>query len=196
MNIVSIDFDIIMKPSIEYYNNLMCKEEAFTEPLMQICPADLKIYTNLTKWLIKMTKNMSADDITFIESHETIINYLPKEENICLINIDHHHDIGYQPSDADVDLGKNLHCGNWGKYLLKKNLIDDYIWICNENSQKNYMHSTIKTHYISEYDLENLKADKIIICLSSPWVPPHIRPLFYNWMDILGILKNTTYFLN
>jgi hypothetical protein len=58
------------------------------------------------------------------------------------------------------------------------------------------MHSTIKTHYISEYDLENLKADKIIICLSSPWVPPHIRPLFYNWMDILGILKNTTYFLN
>jgi hypothetical protein len=34
MNIVSIDFDIIMKPSIEYYNNLMHKEEAFTEPLM------------------------------------------------------------------------------------------------------------------------------------------------------------------
>ena len=30
MNIVSIDFDIIMKPSIEYYNNIMNKEEVFT----------------------------------------------------------------------------------------------------------------------------------------------------------------------
>lgn len=196
MNIVSIDFDIIMKPSIEYYNNVMNKEEAFASPLMQVCTADLTIYTKLTKWLIEMTKEMNADDIIFIESHEAIINYIPKDPKVRLINIDHHHDVGYHPTDVDVDLGKNLHCGNWGKYLLKHNLIDDYIWICNENSQKNYMYSSIKTHYISEYNLNSLKADKIIICLSNHWVPPQFRTLFYNWMDILSVLKNTIYFLN
>lgn len=194
MNIVSIDFDIIMKPSIECYNNIMMDREAYDPMLLNNFHADLTIYKKLTEWLIETIQLLPAENIIFIDSHEQIIKHIPMNEQIYLINIDHHHDMGYRPEDNSVEKDKNLHCGNWAKYLLKEKLINEYIWICNENSQKNFIHN-INFHYISEYNLNNLKANKIIICLSSPWIPNQFRPLFYTWMSIIATIKNTNYFL-
>ena len=41
MNIVSIDFDIIMAPSIDFYNNVnKDREQLFLNPLMKVSEAD------------------------------------------------------------------------------------------------------------------------------------------------------------
>ena len=53
MNVLSIDFDIIMAPSIEFYNNLVSYEDLFDNELMRICNADLIHYSRLTTWLLK-----------------------------------------------------------------------------------------------------------------------------------------------
>lgn len=182
MNVVSIDFDIIMAPSIEFYNNLVNSPKLFDNPLLQVCNADLIHYKRLTLWLIDQIEYLSPDKIIFIESHEEIINFLPDSSEIHLINIDHHHDLSYE--NKDPNLGVN--CGNWGKYLLNNNKIKDFFWIHNINSilpifESNYTHSTIE-----DYDLRQLKADMIIICLSPQWVPPQYSVLFHLWVEIVN----------
>jgi hypothetical protein len=52
MNVVSIDFDIIMAPSIEFYNHMSGNPELFDNYLTEIFPADLIHYQRLTKSLI------------------------------------------------------------------------------------------------------------------------------------------------
>ena len=111
MNIVSIDFDIIMAPSIELYRNL--EHKYYDDYYLSLFNADLMMYSKLTDWLLNTIPEVGLDKIYFIESHEQIINLLPKNESISLINIDHHHDMGYSPEELE---GKdfNINCGNWG----------------------------------------------------------------------------------
>lgn len=62
--VVSIDFDIIMGPNIEAYNNYAGKpwDEIFLiAPLMQYCNADLNDYVRLTNYLIKLTKTLKKE---------------------------------------------------------------------------------------------------------------------------------------
>ena len=187
MNIVSIDFDIIMAPSIEFYNNILHKnKKIFDEPLMQVCNADLIHYTRLTKWITKKARALNSENIVFIESHEQILNYINQDDT--LINIDHHHDLGYTTED------KNINCGNWANYLLKNNIIKEYIWINNHNSTPAvYTESKYKIRDFKSYDLSEIHPDKIIICYSSQWIPPQYRPLFYLWIDLISQIHNTKY---
>lgn len=127
MTIVSIDFDIIMGPSIEFYNHFINDEHLFEHPLMQICNADLIHYNRLTKWIFKEIQHLSSSDIIFISNHHEIINYFPSGEYLELINIDHHHDIFYNASN-------DLNCGNWVLHAFENHLIDSYTWIHNGNS--------------------------------------------------------------
>lgn len=70
MTIVSIDFDIIMAPSIEFYNNFTQDKFLFDNPLLKVCNADLRIYRQLTTWFFKNLKNVDYENIIFIKSHE------------------------------------------------------------------------------------------------------------------------------
>lgn len=195
MNIVSIDFDIIMAPSIEYYNSLNGdREYIFNEPLMKNCEADLAMYHKLSQWLYKKIKTLPAKDIIFIEDHHKIINHIPENEDVFLVNIDHHHDLGYSQEDYEVT-NENLDCGNWGKFLIQNNRIKNYIWLCNPNSSKNTFNYGAY-HYLKDFDIDNLVPDKIIICLSPPWVPHQYRNLFFNWMSAISAMKDTNYYLN
>ena len=130
MNIVSIDFDIIMAPSIEFYNNMVRTRSLFNDPLLQVCNADLEHYRRLTDWLIKNKKN---DNVVIIKSHERIVNHISGPEDV-IINIDHHHDLGYDFHTNEEDKITKINCGNWAEYLLSNNLIKKYVWINNENS--------------------------------------------------------------
>lgn len=194
MNIVSIDFDIIMAPSIELYKSIEYSNLPYENYYIDLFKADLIIYQKLTNWLLNNIPNLNETDIYFIESHEQIINFLPKDNNISLCNIDHHHDLGYGPP-AELDK-EPLNCGNWGLYLLKNNLIHDYTWIKNGNSERKFHN---KYYYNSkcfyDFDLNKLKPDRIIICLSSPWVPRQYHALFNLWIDMAGKLKDTNYYL-
>lgn len=194
MNIVSIDFDIIMAPSIELYRNFN-DQIPYDNYYLNMFNADLVMYSKLTDWLLTWIPQIGINNIYFIESHEQIINFIPKEEQVSLINIDHHHDVGYNSEELEE---KNfpINCGNWGLYLLKNNLINNYTWIKNNNSiryfnNKYYFNS--KCFY--DYDLSELKPDRIIICLSSPWVPRKYHTLFNLWINIASKLNNTQYYL-
>ena len=93
MNIVSIDFDIIMAPSIELYRSF--DFNGYDNYYQNIFNADLTMYTKLTEQLLRWFPQVGQNNIYFIESHEQIINFIPKDKKCSLINIDHHHDLGY-----------------------------------------------------------------------------------------------------
>ena len=190
MNIVSIDFDIIMAPSIEFYNNFTHDRYLFDNPLLKVCNADLEHYRKLTTWFFKNLKNVNYENVIFIKSHEQAVNYINKGDT--LINIDHHHDLGYKKEEDIKPDEPKCHCGNWVKYLFDNNIISDYIWINNKNStQPLYFNGKIEQCAIEDYNLDSLTGDKVIICLSPEWVPPQFHPLFYSWMDICGKGFNT-----
>lgn len=188
MNIVSIDFDIIMAPSIEFYNNLVSlKPSIFEDPLMQVCRADYIHYHRLTKWLNQKIKFLNKEDIIFIQSHEMINNYI-QGEDITLYNIDHHHDLGYKEDNTIIN------CGNWALHLLKDKKIDKYIWINNQNSNKNLLEDIkFETQLLKEFNLNSLKPDKIIICLSPEWIPSQFHSLYYLWIDLVSQDKGYFY---
>ena len=180
MNVVSIDFDIIMAPSIEFYNNFTNDKFLFDNPLLKVCNADLSIYRKLTTWFFKNLKNVDYENIIFIKSHEQIVNYINK--NDIIFNIDHHHDLGYDEKEIN-----NCNCGNWAKYLLEKNIINNYTWIHNYNSvPPRYFDGKIEQCAFGDYNLDFLEAEKVIICLSPEWIPPQYHQLLYSWMDICG----------
>lgn len=190
MNVVSIDFDIIMAPSIEFYNNMTGNPKLFDNYLTKVFTADLIHYQRLTQWLIQQTKHLKQEDIIFIFSHDSLIKCVNPED--IVINIDHHHDLGYP--NPEQHILPEVNCGNWAQYLLENNLIKDYIWIKNENSNtKKQYKEKIQEYNFSSYQLNNLKADKIIICLSPEWVPTQYRPLFFSWINILNEYYNTIY---
>lgn len=195
MTVVTIDFDIIMAPSIEFYNNLTGNKKLFDDPLTRVFPADFIHYQRLTQWIISQMRTLNKTDIVFITSHDSLINYVSPEDTV--INIDHHHDLGYERPGDNNKNHNEINCGNWAEYLLNNNLIKNYIWIKNENSNPNKKcKSIIEEYNFKTYELANLQADKIIFCLSPEWVPPQYHNLFFIWIDILNNYYNTTYTIN
>ena len=133
MNIVTIDFDIIMGPSIGLYNNLINSETRASDlikdfPYLNCANADLNTYEFLTRYYINVLKKLDKSKIYFIKSHEQVVPLVSKNRDANLINIDHHHDLGYS------DKEEPLNCGNWAKILKDEGKIKDYIWLNNGNS--------------------------------------------------------------
>ena len=201
-NILTIDFDIIMYECEELYNNQVPHqswEKLKNNPIYSLFYGDLKLHHKLTKLLLKHTKLLSSNNFHFIESHENIINYLPKDENFSITNIDYHHDVAYNEKDGE-NLINELSCANWVKYCSDNNYpISEYNWINADSSTyppEHLIQKFIKN--IENVNIFNIKMhqyDEIIICLSCPWVPPNYQNLFFNWMDILGHIYNTTFIL-
>ena len=184
MKVLTIDFDIIMAPSILMYNHLSdlsWKVLIESSPQFALLQPDYIHYSRLTEYFWGLLELNSRDSLIFIENHGRIPHYLEGENKIDLINIDHHHDIRYHDDD-DIF---SLNCGNWVGYLIDNGRLNSYHWINNENSLDCNI-ETYKDFYTQE-TLKNStlipdKYDKIFICLSEPWVPPYIRPLFDLWV--------------
>lgn len=127
LNIVSIDFDIIMAPSIQLYNNMVgdnkWEEEFSNIPQLALSQADLKHYQTITQWLLRNATKMDVENIHFIFDHHHILNFIPKDEKeIIITNIDHHHDICYTEKDSNEKISdERVNCGNWVKKLYDEN---------------------------------------------------------------------------
>lgn len=182
--ILTIDFDIIMGPSIELYNHLVNgSEDALPVieqdiPLIKYANADLNIFAKLTNYLYNIKDKV---DFIFIDSHEEIKNYIDKKVNV--INIDHHHDLGYTDDTNEIT------CANWAKKLLEQQKINSYIWIHNPNSLMNREDNVYKIDnslIIQNFYLDKMVLpSKIIICKSFQWIPLEIRNLFSIWENLL-----------
>lgn len=196
-NIITIDFDIIMAPCIQLYNNMVpnfnWEQLRKTFPQMQLLNADLIHYQRLTKWLLKIIKEIPKENIIFIENHGAINKYLPKEK-VNIYNIDHHHDCGY---GEKTKTREELNCGNWVYDIARHNFLNTYTWIKNVNSsQEKEKYEGLINHQFDlvNYELKNLpKPDLLILCLSEPWTPPEYRPLFYLWKELLEQYYQTNY---
>lgn len=196
INVLTIDFDIMLWKSIELYNGIAggaSWEEIEQNELLRFVQFDSQIYELLTQIICKISKKIPKENVHFITSHQRVIKYIPQNELIELTNIDHHHDLQYNDSN-NIDI---LTCGNWVKYLFEHNYnISKYIWINDPNSiycqfdSKKYCH---QSDIIQSYDLTMTDYDMVIICLSPPWVPPQYRPLYTAWMDMLNRIYNTTF---
>ena len=191
MKIVTIDFDIIMRPSIESYNYFINEDGDSIDQLeqefvhFQNCQADLSIYKLLTDFIL----NVESEKIFFISSHKDILQFV--NESVDLINIDHHHDLGY--SNESYSETFEISCGNWVEQLYRENKIKSYTWIHNPNyfllmgDQARIDNDLIISdeNEMKKY-LNNLAqhTDSLIICSSFPWVPSMYRPLFDTWHSI------------
>ena len=124
--IITIDFDIIMWPSIELYNHIIDgyidKIQILEQeiPLLKYANADLELYKKLTEYLVQKKKEKIP--IEFIDSHEQVLNYIKTPS--VVINIDHHHDLGYNEFQWD---DKEIVCGNWAYKGLKNGQITNYV---------------------------------------------------------------------
>ena len=191
MKIVTIDFDIIMRPSIESYNYFINEEGCGIDQLeeefvqFQNCQADLSIYKLLTDFIL----NVESEKIFFISSHKDILQFV--NDSVDLINIDHHHDLGY--SNESYSEAFEISCGNWVEQLYREDKLKSYTWIHNQNSlpligdQAKIDNDLILSdeNEMKKY-LNNLAqhTDSLIICSSFPWVPSIYRPLFNTWHSI------------
>ena len=206
INVVTIDFDVIMSPSIGFYNDLVGMSDPIGKYIDEFSfvanlPANLYQYEYLTKYLMMAQK--SVQDIYFISSHEKVIDILrnmPHDEEICLINIDHHHDVGYSIDNWRSPL-KNPEVGNWVKYGRDKKLFDHYYWIKNENSDdipKEGKHYIDKEILFKNSKLEQYadQTDVLILCSSLEWIPPIYHPLFYTWQTICEEVNGKEYLVD
>ena len=193
-NVLTIDFDLIMAPSIELYNDIIGDEEGINEviqkyPLLEYTlTADFFIYEALTRGLMILFKKIPADNVYFISNHQDIIPIVGDLEKFSLINIDHHHDIAYG-STKPTSFIRQAECGNWVKYLSDLGKIKEYIWIHNKNSimpkigfSKPYLYEDLEIQTIDFNKFENI--DKLVICNSPHWVPPNVQALFMTWIGI------------
>ena len=196
--IITIDFDVIMAPSIIFYNPLVPHTEwddILSYPMGQALQADYGLYYKLTEFLMYITKNLSANQIHFITNHEQVVNFLDSNETYNIINIDHHHDMGYGNSrNPDAD----LNCSNWVKILMDKEQCVSYTWIRNENSEtdpeiENIYHNKI----LREVDLYQLPVpEQLFIVVSPEWVPPQFTYLLDCWFVILNRLYDVNFTLH
>lgn len=194
MNIVTIDFDIIMKPDINLYNGMLENDLVIDDfikehELLKNLKADLYIYEYITRYLTKVIKRIDAKNVYFIKDHDTIVKYLNDNERFNLWNIDHHHDITYDDENVTLPI-INCHCGDWVKYLMDRKKIKYYTWISNNNSyepgeevRENYKYNQLLLEE-SNLDKLALETDKLFICLSPPWVPDYYTPLYQAWIAI------------
>lgn len=189
-NILTIDFDIIMEPSIQFYNNYAPQnwdELTQANAYGNILIGNYNIYNKLTNFLLDLIQKVNKESIHIIFDHHDIIQFLNPNERYSVVNIDHHHDLGY-PNKDHPEQSNRLNCGNWVKYVPN---LQQYFWIKNTNSIPKE-DEFISTANIMEYELNNLTTpDQIFICFSIPWVPPCNQPLFYLWLDILNKFYNT-----
>ena len=192
MDVLSIDFDIIMAPTIEYYNHMVPSRKwediQMENPYMYNPKADLSHYNYLLCLLDKVITKET--DIYVAYNHKMIIDFLSNTNDVNIINIDHHHDLSYC-----LDKDNKDNCANWAERLFKNGKMKNYIWAKNINSQLpiDDIQEKLKSYnyIIADFNelkgrIINMKFDKVFLCMSPEWVPPYYQQLFYGILDLLN----------
>lgn len=203
MNCLSVDFDIIMRPTIELYNDLVDDywtvqsiEDKF--PIISAaCPPDMEIYKYLTEFLITQIKVLNVNKIFFITHHKQAAKLLEGYEEIHLCNIDHHHDVGYENVKPLTKILKPDD-GNWVKYLKDKKIVTYYSWIHNSNSD--FPDNRLTQYIDKEYELSHVflseavpSIDILILCHSPEWIPKKWDNLWQIWLSIFNTWYDTEF---
>lgn len=192
INILSLDIDWIMEPSIQIYNNLINEDSPVEQYNLDIkapgaiLNSDLNKYLQLNRLLFSKQCKVQLQDICITKTHKDIVKAIDCwkiNESFSIYNIDHHHDCGYPDTAGDEKYYNRCTCGNWVTYIaLNNKMFKHYVWINNINSNT-YIDpwATKRLPKMSVSDdinyLSNIKFDKVFICTSPGWIPTNIEPL-------------------
>ena len=194
INILSVDIDWIMEPSIQIYNWLI-NEDTETEQFNLevnapgvVLPPDLYKFYQLNKILFTPNCKVDKDSLVIQKSHKSIVRAISNwkiNEPYVVWNVDHHHDCGYtdKTGNARQAYYNGATCGNWAAYLaLHDKNLKQYCWIGNFNSNHDIDEDIKKQlpqyHYFENINiLSEIKFDKIFICRSPGWMPDNVTPL-------------------
>lgn len=190
INILSIDFDWIMEPCIEFYNDKATQSIALDE-LLKLSPniyikPDYQKFSTLVTYATNIAQTLpNAKNVYFGVNHQEIISAIEniwdiKDKSYHIYNIDHHHDCGYGVTTLQEINKQGLTCGNWLAYC--KNL-KSYTWINNKNSHiempDEVFQKLSKYTFSSDINIINyINFDYIFVCASPGWVPSELSPLY------------------
>lgn len=188
--ILSIDFDIIMYPCINLYNDDVEGNDDPAEIWERLEDEyGLENYNILSydaKVLLEIGRLIGANKkkpIYFIESHEQIVDILKEQSNYeqskyHIYNVDFHHDLWYRDTDfTEITHNNEYDCSDWLGYLYLKKKIASMTWLKAPNSTMpefdtyggDYKLNLLK---IRDFDqLHEIEFDEIYFCLSPQWVP-------------------------
>lgn len=198
--IVTIDFDIIMAPSIYLYNDDVpdipwdyLLNNPY-EPNLHLLRIDAEYYQRIFQYIIEVSNNIKAEQIHFVEDHGQVVSFVKERSDIY--NIDFHHDIAYE-DDGELLIDEIPTCANWVYYLNKKGLLNSYTWLKAKNrgdAPPDQVKVKYKIANFDDFDLTPLlNPDEVIIALSEPWVPPYLRALYFTIMDYCNNYYNTSF---
>ena len=194
MRILSIDFDWVMEPCIEAYNKISRQNELgpykVWETIEKVMPGvsfemDFQKYNTLY-FFLRDTLSINGTKSLIIEPHheaiiDVIMSTAAEGETLEIINIDHHHDLGYFEHERNNPELRGD--GNWVSYIMARGYnVQSYTWINNKNSRDINFYPDIKNLNVSS-DLGLLTYsskpfDLVFICSSWEWVPLKYVPLF------------------
>lgn len=159
-NVLSIDMDYIMAPTIQLYNDAYNLVESQGKNPQQMSYKEywdaMEDITGVNEFLaydegklqaltdlcLKVASEIPAENIYFGREHDSILTFLcgdikKVDEIFNIFNIDHHHDIYYNDNQkANIYRFNYAMNANWVWYLKENKKLNLYYWIRNINSKR------------------------------------------------------------
>ena len=196
-NILSIDLDYIsdvyLGNSFKGYLGTSLVSEKYWDVAVEACRPNASD-------LVENRKNVREVFRAFLDSragntkvvfgihHDSIRNHIPKEaEDLNIVNIDHHHDLGYsRVQDIQSSLGVNNEA-NWVSAISDQ--ISDYTWVKNSSSFTEghtppLGFNIYEKESANDVDIKGTKWDLVFVCLSPNYTYDTHWIYFYLLIDV------------
>ena len=159
-NVLSIDIDYIMAPTIQLYNYVfdlmdeggkydlsnMSYEDYWNEienitGVTRFLEYDQEKYDAVKNLCLNVAEYLPNENIYFAKEHDAILTFLCQDKEKVnyiydIYNVDHHHDIYYNRyQKEEVERFNFVQCAAWVWYLYKNKKLHQYFWIRNDNSK-------------------------------------------------------------
>ena len=140
------------------------------------------------EFVIKIIESNPEAVHFFERDHDEVLNYLQDDCDNTIVNIDFHHDLGYDFSEDQ----KQPMINNWTLWGWDEGLIKSYSWI-GRSTSAHPVTATIPYEYLEWRDVDKLpEFDEIHIIRSPEFCPKDVYNIFvncYNNLKVVGKLS-------
>ena len=142
------------------------------------------------EFVLKIIENNPEAVHFFSRDHDEVLNYLQDDCDNTIVNIDFHHDLGYDFSEDQ----KQPMINNWTLWGWDEGLIKSYSWI-GRSTSAHPVTATIPYEYLEWRDINPDKLpefDEIHIIRSPEFCPKDVYNIFvncYNNLKVVGKLS-------
>ena len=191
ITVLSVDYDYFIDVN-ENRRQLM-----FPQGADELTPEELKErwgecynkYPRLKRVLTHLTKlyqfshylynqpEIDKDRVMTTTSHKYAKDFIdknvPKDADLVIYNIDHHHDYyHYHTKDNPCN------CSNWLRLVLEERPNTKVVWICNNSSDTKTLEGEVPFEVTRSLGDLPESFDLLFMCSSPEWTPPHLLEHF------------------